>query len=127
MKDLSSKSLFNLKEKEIEKIKKDFEGVKVTDEETANIIHEIYKEHQFVIDPHTATGIVAAKIKKNLGDIITLGTAHPYKFNDTIKKIIGRNLDVPENLKLNIDNEEKFDIVGNSNLEVKNYILNNTQ
>ena len=127
MKDLSSKSLFNLKKKEIEKIKKDFEGVKVTDEETANIIHEIYKEHQFVIDPHTATGIVAAKIKKNLGDIITLGTAHPYKFNDTIKKIIGRNLDVPENLKLNIDNEEKFDIVGNSNLEVKNYILNNTQ
>ena len=127
MKDLSSKSSFNLKKKEIEKIKKDFEGVKVTDEETANIIHDIYKEHQFIIYPHTATGIVAAKIKKNLGDIITLGTAHPYKFNDTIKKIIGRNLDVPENLKLDIDNEEKFDIVGSSNLEVKNYILNNTQ
>ena len=34
------------------------------------------------------------------------------------------NLDVPDHLKLNIDKKEKFDIIGNSNLEVKNYILN---
>ena len=34
MNDLSSKSLFNLEKKEIDKIKKDFEAVKVTDEET---------------------------------------------------------------------------------------------
>ena len=51
MNDLSSKSLFNLEKKEIDKIKKDFEAVKVTDEETVSIIDEIYKEHQFIIDP----------------------------------------------------------------------------
>ena len=127
MNDLSSKSLFNLDKKEIDKIKKDFEAVKVTDEETVSIINEIYKEHQFIIDPHTATGVGAAKSFKNLGDIVVLGTAHPYKFNDTIKKAIGKNLDSPEHLKLNMDKKEKFDIIGNSNSEVKNYILGKIQ
>ncbi len=127
MNDLSSKSLFNLEKKEIDKLKKDFEAVKVTDEETVSIINEIYKEHQFIIDPHTATGVGAAKSFKNLGDIVVLGTAHPYKFNDTIKKAIGKNLDSPEHLKLNVDKKETFDIIKNSNSEVKNYILGKIQ
>ena len=127
MNDLSSKSLFNLEKKEIDRIKKDFEAVKVTDEETVSIIDEIYKEHKFIIDPHTATGVGAAKSFKNLGDIVVLGTAHPYKFNDTIKKAIGKNLDSPEHLKLNIDKKETFDIIRNSNSEVKNYILGKIQ
>ena len=127
MNDLSSKSLFNLEKKEIDRIKKDFEAVKVTDEEAVSIIDEIYKEHKFIIDPHTATGVGAAKSFKNLGDIVVLGTAHPYKFNDTIKKAIGKNLDSPEHLKLNIDKKETFDIIGNSNSEVKNYILGKIQ
>ena len=127
MNDLSSKSLFNLDKKEIDKIKKDFEAVKVTDEETVSIINEIYKEHQFIIDPHTATGVGAAKSFNNLGDIVVLGTAHPYKFSDTIKKAIGKNLDSPKHLKLNIDKKETFDIIRNSNSEVKNYILGKIQ
>jgi len=127
MSDLSSKSLFNLERGEIDRIKKDFEAVKVTDEETASIINEIHKEHKFIIDPHTATGVSAAKSFKNLGDIVVLGTAHPFKFSDTIKKTIGKNLDSPEHLKLNMDKKETFDIVGNSNSEVKNYILGKIQ
>ncbi len=127
MDDLASKSLFNLEKKEIDKIKKDFEAVKVTDEKTLSIIDEIYKEHKFIIDPHTATGVGAAKSFKNLGDIVVLGTAHPYKFSDTIKKAIGKNLDSPKHLKLNMDKKEIFDIIGNSNSEVKNYILGKIQ
>ncbi len=123
MNDLSSKGVFNLQKKEIEKIKKDFEGVKITDEETENIINEVYKNHQFIIDPHTATGFGAAKRTKNLGDIIVLGTAHPYKFSDTIKKTLRKNLEAPAHLKLSADKKETFDIIENSNSEVKNYIL----
>ena len=115
------------KNNELKEIKKDFEAVKVTDEETLSIIDEIYNEHKFIIDPHTATGVGAAKSFKNLGDIVVLGTAHPYKFSDTIKKATGKNLDSPEHLKLNMDKKEIFDIVGNSNLEVKNYILGKIQ
>ena len=127
MKDLSSKGIFKLKKNEVEEIKKDFEGVKITDEETINIIKSIDKEHQFIIDPHTATGFGAAKKLKNLENIIVLGTAHPYKFNDTIKNATGKKLEAPENLKMSLDKKEKFDILENSNSEIKNYILNKIQ
>ena len=127
MDELTSKGSFKLQKKEIEKIKQDFEGVKVTDDETQYTINEVYKEHQFIIDPHTATGVVAANKIKNLSDIIVLGTAHPYKFNDTIRKVIGKNLEAPDHLKMYIAKKEKFDIIGNSNLEVKNYILDKIQ
>ena len=127
MNELSANNLFYLEKKEIDKIKKDFEAVKVTDEETVSIINEIYKEYKFIIDPHTATGVGAAKSFKNLGNIVVLGTAHPYKFSDTIKKAIGKNLDSPKHLKLNIDKKEIFDIISNSSLEVKKYILGKIQ
>ncbi len=127
MNDLSSKGFFNLQKKEIQQIKKDFEGVKISDEETESIITEVFKKHQFVIDPHTATGFGAAKKIKGLNDIIVLGTAHPYKFNETIKKATGKDLKAPEHLKMNIDKKEKFDIIGNSKSEVKNYILSKIQ
>ena len=90
MNELSSKGLFNLQKEEIEKIRKDFEGIKITDEETEAIIEEVYKKHNFIIDPYTATGFGAANKVKNLGGIIVLGTAHPYKFSDTIKKLLGK-------------------------------------
>ena len=127
MNDLSSRGSFNLDKKEINEIKKDFLAKKITDDETTSVIDEIFREHQFIIDPHTATGVGAAKNFKNLGNIVVLGTAHPYKFSDTIKKAIGKNLNSPEHLKLDMDKKETFDIIGNSNSEVKNYILGKIQ
>ncbi len=127
MDDLSSKGSFSLNKDEIEKIKKDFEAVKINDDETQNIIKDIYKEHQFILDPHTATGFGAVKKVKSLLDIVVLGTAHPFKFNDTIKQIIGKDLEAPKHLKMNVDLKEKFDIVENSNFKIKNYILRKVQ
>tara|TARA_Y100001970_G_scaffold293504_1_gene440808 strand:- start:2202 stop:3578 length:1377 start_codon:yes stop_codon:yes gene_type:complete len=127
MNKLASKGLFNLQNKEIEKIKKDFEGIKISDRETENVINQVYKKHHFIIDPHTATGFGAAIKTKNLGDIVVLGTAHPYKFNETIKKVIGKNLEAPDNLKLDVDKKENFDIIKNSNSEIKKYIINKIQ
>ena len=127
MDKLSVKGSFNLQKKDTEKIKKDFEGIKITDEETQNIIYKVFKDHQFIIDPHTATGFGAANKIKNLDNIVVLGTAHPYKFNDTIKKATGKNLDAPKHLKTHMDKKEKFDIIGNLNLDVKNYILSKIQ
>ncbi len=127
MEELSSKGSFKLKKKEIEKIKEDFEGIKITDEETQNIIYKVFKDHQFIIDPHTATGFGAANKLKNLENIVVLGTAHPFKFNDTIKKATGKSLEAPEHLKMNVDKKEKFDIIKNSNSDVKNYILSKIQ
>ena len=42
-------------------------------------------------------------------------------------KAIGKNVDSPEHLKLNMDKKERFDIIGNLNKDVKNYILGKLQ
>ena len=87
------------------------------------IIKNINDEFNFIIDPHTATAFGAAKKIKGLENIVVLGTAHPFKFSDTVKKIIGKNLELPSHLKMDVDKKEKFDIIENSNSQVKNYIL----
>ena len=64
-------------------------------------------------------GLEQPKVLKHLGDIVVLGTAHPYKFGNTIKKAIGKNLNPPSHLKMNVDKKEMFDIIGNSSSDVK--------
>ena len=44
-----------------------------------------------------------------------------------LKKTIGKEILIPKNLKMNVDKKEKFDIIKNSNTEVKNYILSKIQ
>ncbi|MBD1171699.1 threonine synthase [Pelagibacterales bacterium SAG-MED05] len=123
MDHLSKKGFFKLDESTIQNIKKDFEAVKINDEATQSIIKNINDEFDFIIDPHTATGFGAAKKIKGLENIVVLGTAHPFKFKDTVKKATGKNLEAPFHLKMDVDKKEKFDIIENSNSQVKNYIL----
>ena len=62
-----------------------------------------------------------------LKDTVALGTAHPYKFLETVKKATGKNVEAPHQLKKFIDKDEKFDIVENNNEKIKEYILNKIQ
>ena len=123
MDQLSKKGFFKLDQSTIQEIKKDFEAVKINDEDTQLIMKNINDEFNFIIDPHTATGFGAAKKIKGLNNIVVLGTAHPFKFSDTVKKATGKNLEAPSHLKMNVDKKEKFDIIESSNSQVKNYIL----
>ena len=123
MDHLSKKGFFKLDESEIQEIKKDFEAVKINEETTELIIKNINDQFKFIVDPHTATGFGAAKKIKDLENIVVLGTAHPFKFSDTVKKITGKILEPPLHLKMSLDKKEKFDIIENSNSQIKNYIL----
>ena len=54
---------------------------------------------------------------------MVLGTAHPYKFFETVKKATGEIINPPSQLEKFVDKDEKFDIVENDNSKIKNYIL----
>ncbi len=123
MKNLSTEGSFQLKEEEINIIKKDFEAVKITDEETLKIIKDFENKENFIIDPHTATAVGASKKIKNENDTIVLGTAHPFKFLETIKKATGKVVEPPKQFSNILDKKEKFDILENNISEIKKYIL----
>ena len=124
MNSLRDKGFFQLNKKEMKEIKKDFLAVKISDKETIDIIKEVNKKNQFVIDPHTATAFGAINKIDNLKDVIALGTAHPYKFFETVKEATGKDQQSPKQLEKFIDKDEKFDIIDNNISEVKKYILN---
>ena len=123
MKNLKDKGSFKLNKKEINEIKKDFKAEKISDNETLSIIQEVYDKEKFIIDPHTATAVGAIHKIGELKDTVVLGTAHPYKFLETVKKATGENIEAPYQLEKFIDKEEKFDIIENKNDKIKNYIL----
>ena len=123
MKNLKDKGSFKLSKKEINEIKKDFKAEKISDNETLSIIQEVYDKEKFIIDPHTATAVGAIHKIGELKDTVVLGTAHPYKFLETVKKATGENIEAPYQLEKFIDKEEKFDIIENKNDKIKNYIL----
>ncbi len=123
MEKLKTNGAFNLQSSEIEKMKKDFFAVKISDNETLNIIKEFNEKYNFTLDPHTATAIGASKKINKESSTIILGTAHPYKFLETIKLATGKDIDPPNDFSAMSNSKEKFDIVKNELNEVKNYII----
>ena len=124
MNSLKDKGFFQLNEEEIKEIKKDFLAIKISDKETVNIIKEVNQKNHFVIDPHTATAFGAINKVESLVEVIALGTAHPYKFLETVKEATGQDLKPPKQLEKFVDKEEKFDILENDITDIKKYILN---
>ena len=123
MNDLKKKGSFKLSNDEIEIIKKDFLAEKISDNETLNIIKDVESKYNFVLDPHTATAVVACQKVKGCSETVILGTAHPYKFQETIKLATGKEINQPSHLLNALDKQEKYDILQNKVFEIKNYIL----
>ena len=123
MSELSSNGSFSLDEEQKKIIKKDFCACKVSDKETLEIIKNIADKLDFIIDPHTATAVGASK-KLNLeSGTLILGTAHPYKFLETIKIATSKEVNMPNQLSKILNKKEKYDILENNISDVKSYIL----
>ncbi|MDC0514002.1 threonine synthase [Pelagibacteraceae bacterium] len=123
MKNLEMKGFFKLTSKQKKLIQKDFSAFKVTNLETKKIIKKIYLKHNFFIDPHTATGFYAAQKIISNNPCVVLGTAHPYKFLETMKSATGKQVKKPIQVTNLIAGKEKYDILKNNTNMVKKYIL----
>ena len=87
-----------LNQKQKEKIAKDFSSQTASQVETSNTIKKYYEKKKYLLDPHTAVGVcVAEKITNQR--TICLATAHPAKFFDSIEKIIGNKIELPNNIQ----------------------------
>ncbi len=123
MNDLKLKGSFLLNKEQIAIIKKDFSAKKINDKETIEIIKNFSKNHDFILDPHTATAVGASKIIKDNSVILILGTAHPYKFLETIKMATSKEVAMPKQIAHLMDKKEKYDVLENKITDIKEYIL----
>jgi threonine synthase len=60
--------------------------------ETLATIAEVYRRCDYIVDPHTAVGIAAAKRFRTDGPMVCLATAHPAKFPESVDAAIGKPL-----------------------------------
>lgn len=78
-------------------------GYSISDDETRVVIEKIFKERNYVLDPHGAVGFLA--LQRYLDEHpdrkgFFLETAHPCKFYDVIEPVIHRQVEIPERIKV---------------------------
>lgn len=101
-----------------------FASASVSDEMTCEVIKQVYDDTQFLIDPHTAVGVKAARECNNDKSVpmVTLATAHPVKFSDAITRAGLDTPQLPEHLRDLFEREERYAVVDNSIAAVTDYV-----
>ena len=75
-------------------------GATYSDDQIASTMRDCYARTGYVLDPHGACGYRALKEQLAPGETgIFLETAHPAKFKDTVDRILGIDLPIPEKLQ----------------------------
>ena len=101
-----------------------FDSYAVDDDTTCQTIRAVYDETGYLLDPHTAIGVKAArKTRRSLQcPMITLGTAHPVKFSDAVEKAGLQTPKLPHHLTDLMDREERFDVLQNDLNALQTYV-----
>ena len=88
---------------DIEQMKKHIYSVSISDRETKKTIKRIYDQYRVLLEPHGAVGWRGLEVYLELfGDVplcISLETAHPAKFPDEIRELLGINPELPKSMK----------------------------
>ena len=81
-----SKGSMKLNDKALSSARELFSSCRANDNETLKIISNVYKNTNYLMDPHTAIGLLAAREcrENQTVPMICLATAHPAKFPDAI-------------------------------------------
>jgi threonine synthase len=100
-----------------------FSAATIDDAATIDVIRDTYQRYGYLIDPHTAVGVGAARAAGRPGErIVCLSTAHPAKFPDAVRRATGVDPPVPERLAAALLGEEHYEVMVNDLDQVKAYV-----
>jgi len=128
MKIFDREGIITFSKEEVEQARNDFASVSIDQESTIDTIRTVYKETGYVLDPHSAVGVAAARrLSKQFSDgpVVSLATAHPCKFPEAVRKATGRDPEAPERIR-NLENlPQRFTEMDPSESAVKNFLAEN--
>ena len=109
---------------DFEALKANLSSYSFTDEATKTALLELYKEFNYVADPHGAVGYLGAKeyLKTNNAHVVFMETAHPTKFLDVVEEVIEKTVPLPSQIEAVMD-RTKVSIKVNSYEELKAFLL----
>eukprot|EP01037_Dinobryon_pediforme_P009603 gene9603-9680_t len=125
MANLAQSRQFSLSPHALASIKSEFDAACIDEAATSEEMRRTYKDSGYLLDPHTAVGVGAAR-QVLAGDVATpvvvLGTAHPAKFPQAVKAATGIHPALPEHLADLFDRKEKFTVLANDQATIESFI-----
>ncbi|MBU3071609.1 threonine synthase [Aestuariicella sp. G3-2] len=129
MEDFKSGSM-SLSEEALSTARELFTSYRLDDDEMMEVIREVFDHTEYLLDPHTAIGVQAARKTRRRQDIpmVCLSTAHPAKFPEAVRKA-GQTDDpaLPHHMADLFDREERFDVLDNDIAAVQKHIAANVR
>ena len=100
MEELKSNGFYQIEDSSLNKLKENFSSGVATEEETLSEILNDYKKSNITICPHTAVGtFVSRKFLNKNKVMITLATAHPSKFINSVQTALDMPILQPKEMK----------------------------
>ncbi len=101
-----------------------FSSYAVDDEATCAMIRQVYQESGFLIDPHTAVGVKAARECNTDRSVpmISLATAHPVKFAEAVERAGMQSPQLPDHLRDLHERQERCTVLENELAAVTSFI-----
>ena len=124
----AKEEVVSLDEAKLAKARELFDSLGVDEDTTVKTMQEVYDETGYLLDPHTAIGVKAARECRRNPRIpmITLGTAHPVKFEDAVKRAGYDMPALPHHLTDLMDREERLTVLPAELDKVQAFIAENT-
>ena len=100
--------VLDLYKKSHKAITSEITGFTYNDAEISETVKNAFSSTGYLLDPHGACGYRALKEGLNADEIgVFLETAHPAKFQETVEKIIGKEVEIPAKLKAFMKGEKQ--------------------
>ncbi len=110
-----------------------FCSYRIDDDATLEVIRNVYQESAYLLDPHTAIGVAAARAcnRDRATPMVCLATAHPAKFPEAIDKA-GRDSEIaepalPDSMTDLFEREERYQVLPDEISAVQAYIAEKLQ
>jgi threonine synthase len=115
---------FDLEGPLLARMRQDFDAASANMNEVAACIQRVHAQSGYLLDPHTACGVVACEKPPASGSAprVVLATAHPAKFPDTMQAITGVRPALPPRLTALMSARERISVLPNDLAAVQRFI-----
>ncbi len=105
-----------------------FDSQCVSDADTCQLIADVYEASEYMLDPHSAIGVKAARdcLRDPAIPVVTLATAHPAKFPDAIRQAgVEEEPALPHHMLDLFERQERYQVVANDLAAVHEFMASN--
>ena len=129
MEDFKSGSM-QLEDDALAQARELFSSYRLSDSEMIDVIRDVFESTEYLLDPHTAIGVQAARKTRSSEStpMICLATAHPAKFPEAASKA-GQVEDpaLPHHMADLFDRDETYTVLPNKTSGVHDFIVKHTR